>query len=812
MAAGPIATGKDPALGRVGAQSPLPAALRPLARREDLTRLRRGAFPALWARLGGDAQVPAVLGALRAAKAASLGRAAQTRAAHGGDGGAAEAAPALETAVAAVLLTTAPRDFVATLGAYYDRRLGEFSSGAATDRCRPAPDPEPESDDLETSGADVHGAQARLGDLRITSRVLANKSNGGGAAAGGLRAMGAEWVRELEGVGGVLHDLGLGALSEEAYAQVRSDSLGLVVWGSPVSHAGPSPPAKVVCSRLYGWLAANVQGVYDKFCLQAARAYIAQVSLPFVQGLLAAQSGRGGALAQWQSRMEFFIYHALGSMRTEELFDIVVEYPDSSPAILDLKECLRQTGNLAKLVERFRVAVEARLLHPAAATSDILTQYISMVRVLRLLDPSGMVLEAVVAPVKAYLKGRRDAIREVLLMLVDDSEDGDELLQHELAHGSPGSLEGDEAAAAESEWEALLEGERWEPDPVDATPAKRVRGRRTGDVVGLLLGIFADQEKYTNEYKAMLAQKVLLRLDYGTDQDKKIFQLLKLRFPDKLLHDCDVMLKDVADSRRIDSNIKILKNGAGALERFDALIVSEQFWPQFQGEAAVPPPRIQGQMAAFAAGYRELRTPRSLHWRPQLGMASLALHFPAGTGGHTAGPARPRTYTVPAAHACVIAKFEERRSWLASELAAVLDLSDEALRAKAGFWVGSKVLVMDEARHGDVRYTLAGEAGTQGAGEVDEESWTGDESFVMTSDQVLEKEERLYESYVMTMLTNNESLVLEKIHNMLKMFMIEPKYNKTLVELETFLDKLLEQGKVLFEAGTYKKKGRRRVQ
>ena len=58
---------------------------------------------------------------------------------------------------------------------------------------------------------------------------------------------------------------------------------------------------KVVCSRLYGWLAANVQGVYDKFCLQAARAYIAQVSLPFVQGLLAAQSGRGGALAARQS-------------------------------------------------------------------------------------------------------------------------------------------------------------------------------------------------------------------------------------------------------------------------------------------------------------------------------------------------------------------------------------------------------------------------------------------------------------------------------------------------------------------------------
>ena len=47
---------------------------------------------------------------------------------------------------------------------------------------------------------------------------------------------------------------------------------------------------------------------------------------------------------------------------------------------------------------------ESRLLHHGANTSDIITQYISSVRSLKLLDPTGVVLERVCEPVKAYLR------------------------------------------------------------------------------------------------------------------------------------------------------------------------------------------------------------------------------------------------------------------------------------------------------------------------------------------------------------------------------------------------------------------------
>ena len=54
-----------------------------------------------------------------------------------------------------------------------------------------------------------------------------------------------------------------------------------------------------------------------------------------------------------------------------------------------------------------------------------------------------------------------------------------------------------------------------------------------------------------------------------------------------------------------------------------------------------------------------------------------------------------------------------------------------------------------------------------------------------------------------------ESLPLQKIHNMLKMFVLEPVYDKTIAELETFLAKLVNDGKLTFDGLVYRKNKRR---
>lgn len=42
-----------------------------------------------------------------------------------------------------------------------------------------------------------------------------------------------------------------------------------------------------------------------------------------------------------------------------------------------------------------------------AATTDIIVQYVSTIKALREVDPSGVLLEAVADPIREYLRGRK---------------------------------------------------------------------------------------------------------------------------------------------------------------------------------------------------------------------------------------------------------------------------------------------------------------------------------------------------------------------------------------------------------------------
>lgn len=74
----------------------------------------------------------------------------------------------------------------------------------------------------------------------------------------------------------------------------------------------------------------------------------------------------------------------------------------------------------------------------------------------------------------------------------------------------------------------------------------------------------------------------------------------------------------------------------------------------------------------------------------------------------------------------------------------------------------------------------------------------------------LAEEMAVYESYVTGMLMNHDSLPAERIHNVLKMVLPsgEHKYDKSIQELETFLNKLVNEEKVEYANGSYQiKKG-----
>ena len=75
----------------------------------------------------------------------------------------------------------------------------------------------------------------------------------------------------------------------------------------------------------------------------------------------------------------------------------------------------------------------------------------------------------------------------------------------------------------------------------------------------------------------------------------------------------------------------------------------------------------------------------------------------------------------------------------------------------------------------------------------------------------LEDEMNVYEQYVVGMLTNLESLPLDRIHNMLKMFVPADNgdggYDRTEQELQRFLNRMVEDGKLELAGGQYKIRG-----
>eukprot|EP00057_Strongylocentrotus_purpuratus_P022334 XP_011676808.1 PREDICTED: anaphase-promoting complex subunit 2-like [Strongylocentrotus purpuratus] len=72
------------------------------------------------------------------------------------------------------------------------------------------------------------------------------------------------------------------------------------------------------------------------------------------------------SLQQWKERLQYYLYQTLAELRIQELFNIIVEFPESMSALNDLKSCLEKTDLRTKLVQSLRSAFENRLLHPGA--------------------------------------------------------------------------------------------------------------------------------------------------------------------------------------------------------------------------------------------------------------------------------------------------------------------------------------------------------------------------------------------------------------------------------------------------------------
>lgn len=378
----------------------------------------------------------------------------------------------------------------------------------------------------------------------------------------------------------------------------------------------------------------------------------------------------------------------LGRLRVRELFEIVVDWPDSLGGVMDLRAYITTPQTRMHLTTTFTTAINNRILHPAASTTDILRVYISLIRAFSVLDPRGVLLDRVTRSIRRYLREREDTVRVIVKGLMggdsslvkreDDDQGGhssggntrgleeDDLsdLAEDLLRGSTTTASQSATAGDELDFDDMT----WVPDPIDAGPEyRRIKGT---DVVGSLISLYESKEVFVKEFQAVLAERLLECRDYeGVSEEVKSYEpeiqtleLLRGRFGEGSVQGCDVMLRDVQVGARTDANVRNEERLPSAKDgevEFHAKILSHLFWPtQMKDEVAISgavggasgggwggmggawgagagqkkqlykvPKEIEELQKRYERGFEKLNGKRKLEWRDALGYVKVELEL-----------------------------------------------------------------------------------------------------------------------------------------------------------------------------------------
>jgi anaphase-promoting complex subunit 2 len=309
-----------------------------------------------------------------------------------------------------------------------------------------------------------------------------------------------------------------------------------------------------------------------------------------------------------------------------------------------------------------------------------------------------------------------------------------------------------------------------------------------------------------------LAQRFLANFDCKVDFERRNLELLTLKFGESDLHACEVMLHDMTSSKRVDGRINAGEISAFHPENFNinCLILSKQFWPEKLGLANADessnlklPAYVSEAITTYTKAFETIKGSRTLEWKPHLGLVEIELEFND----------QQITFNVTPIQACIMWHFQEKSTWKISDLSQALDVSASLVRRKILFWQNKGILrevALDQYAIIEDQSTHSTSAPSNQVMNVDED-YDEDygEDLVVESGAVKQapgdERFRVIWSFVKNMLTNLNTLPLERIHGMLKMFAQGANASDlTTQELKQFLDNCVREQKLVYSGGQYR--------
>ncbi|KAJ7064872.1 hypothetical protein C8F01DRAFT_1128556 [Mycena amicta] len=535
--------------------------------------------------------------------------------------------------------------------------------------------------------------------------------------------------------------------------------------------------ASVGYERIEKYVQETYAGKWDVQILAELRAWMSSTIVPWMVPMYARGAGNTedarGMLQNVGTRFDFHMNKTLCDLRTSEIFDIIIDFPESEGALRDLKECLQRVDQRANLVQALRKANRKRLLHPGADTKLILTQYVATIKCLRIIDPPGVLLFKVADPIRRYLRERPDTIRSIVANLVGDDDGGDALVDE---NDTPVPLQQQDADG--------FNDPNWDPEPVDAGP--EFRTNKPSDVISTLVSIYDSKDLFVKELQVLLAQRLLAITDdennAKVDKERRTIEILKIRFGEAAMQVCEVMLKDMTDSRRIDTHVQSQKSSI-----VHPTIISRNFWPALESSDIVMPGQFQALQKDYAKEFSTFKPDKKLRWLPHLGTVHLELQLQD----------RKVDVDVPPLEAAFIELFSQKNVWTMDELVAGVGSVDRTAALKALItWIDLGVLKEDQENV----FRLLEVEEEAGPAPMRSVPMAVEEPTLTAAQQQQSDQMRLYWKFIEGMLTNLGPMPLDRIQGMLR---LAPGYDQTTEQLGGFMEAAKRGGRVLVKDGMW---------
>ncbi|KAK5633138.1 hypothetical protein RRF57_008852 [Xylaria bambusicola] len=508
----------------------------------------------------------------------------------------------------------------------------------------------------------------------------------------------------------------------------------------------------------------------------------------------------------------------LATLRINELFDIVINWRSSEGGIEDLRFAVTTPQRRLQLTDAFSAALQSRLLHPGRSTLEILRTYVAMIRTFHKLDHSRVLLDRVAYSLQLYLCTREDTVRLIVSGLLSTPKEAESEATRKTKLVELVELLYDpdqyRSERQDEEWDDLT----WVPPPVDA--GSNYKRRKSEDVIGTLIGALGSPEVFIKEFQNIIGER-LLSEQLSFDQEVGVLDLLKKRFGEASLQACDVMIKDIQDSRRLDAVIhrNFLNQDEKSLHdsNIHAKILSRLYWPEAGEESFELPAAVATLQKEYASVFEHLKPSRKLKWLNHLGQATVELEFEDRTIVKTV-----RTY-----EAAVINVFGENEepSWTFEDLWMKMQIDEDLLSSALEFWEKEQVLrrqhdgsyavierLSDAAESSSVKQP-SNDMGPQSAsaavadGSMQTPPQQRSRAAKAKSSGMSEKEKEkraVYWQFIVGMLTNSSpAMPLNNIAMMMKM-LIPDGFPWSNEELQEFLAEKLGEGELELVGGKYK--------